>query len=201
MNDSFKLNKVNNLLTIVSRKSIKLSKETVEIKRNVGGLRQVKTTKNIIIATIVAMFVFIVTDTAKSSTGTVLLFGNVAQNVDLQIDHTEANFPLDIEGGETATEIATVTEFYNVAGGYDIDVTSANGGLANGSDVLDYEIDYDGNTANASTTTGTLEIVSAATSPTLSTGNAVSLAVTFAAHTTAVAGTYLDELTLTIRAP
>ncbi len=151
-----------------------------------------------------------------SSSGTILIVGNVPEECSIEVDHTEANFPLDITGGETATEVAQVTENYNAGGNYEIDIASVNGGLLNetatgpcsgaaANECVTYTVNYSGGSVGSAaieaTTTeykGDTGTVAAGTSP----GNSgEALTVTFAGLANGLAGLYLDELTLTIRAP
>lgn len=157
---------------------------------------------------LVFLCIFSVRQILANSTASVLLAGNVAERAWLEVfDYREDRMPMTIDQNWNQVFVF-FNEHYNIAGGYDIDIQSTNGGMKNGSTVYDYRLRYRNgagvwsawvwaSTAQASP----VEVNSNAPSPTPSNGVRTRMRARIIGVPNAPAGFYLDEITLTIRAP
>ncbi|HEV7369728.1 hypothetical protein [Arenibaculum sp.] len=126
-----------------------------------------------------------------TATGTLQLKGAVFKNCSIAIQ--EAAATLDIVGGETARQVATVSERCNSKLGYEITIVSSNSGVmrADGATAA-YTLVYDG------------QVRSLGTPWTITRGDRSNKATTAVVGVTlpstpnAVAGTYTDTVTIQI---
>lgn len=137
-----------------------------------------------------------------ASTGTLVLSGDVSVINDITVTPAASATTLDIVGGETATNVASVVEQSNNLAGYTIQIYSSNAGfLVNTSDATKstaYQLSYDGGamvTPPASGSPLTVKTVSSLNGLTTATSQ-VDADVT--AYATAPAGQYTDTVTLSI---
>jgi hypothetical protein len=143
------------------------------------------------------------TSTYAASTGTLTLSGNVAAVNDITVTPNGTNnTSLNIMGGESGKNVASVTEVSNDINGYKIQIHSANGGqlqlAGQPSKYTTYQISYAGGsytTPPLSASPVTIKNVSSLSALTSSTS---AVAVNVAAYPTALAGTYSDTVTFTI---
>lgn len=136
-----------------------------------------------------------------ATTGTLNLSGTVAVVSELTVNPNGANnSSLDILDGEANKLVGTTTETSNNLAGYQIKLSSLNGGeLRNTSDnnkKTNYTISFDGGATTAPSTTPTT--VKNITSLGTLTTDTSEIRISVEALATAAAGTYTDTLTLSI---
>jgi hypothetical protein len=157
-------------------------------------------TKQILIAALLISTVTTVSALAASS-GTLTVSGTVATVNDISITPNGSNnTTLNITAGESAKNIAAVSETSNDILGYKINLSSANAGeLQNASDVTKkttYTISYNGGSyVTPSNTPAQVKNVSSLAALTTNTSQVLINVVAFPG---AVAGTYSDTITLAI---
>ena len=138
-----------------------------------------------------------------TDSGSIILTGSVAKRVFITITGVGNYDSLDLMTDVTDLEIATVNEKSNVKAGYTVKLSSLNSSkfaTADSSDVLDYNLSYDG---AAVTFAGTEAVITDASDRTGSTASGVnkSLAISYAGTAVNIYdGTYSDTLTFTIEA-
>lgn len=134
-----------------------------------------------------------------SQSGTLSLSGVVAANNSISITPNGANnTSLNITGGATGVNVASVTEVSNDESGYKITVASTNSGFlqADSNDKTSYQVSYNGGSYITPTTNAsTVKTVSSLSQQTSATSQ-VTVNVTAAPN--AMAGTYSDTLTFSI---
>lgn len=141
------------------------------------------------------------TNAIAASSGTLIVSGSVAVVNNIVITpNTTNNTSLSITGGETAKNVASVSEQSNDPLGYKIFISSVNGGeLRNITDPTKkttYTISYDGAAASAPTTVAVQ--VKNVTSLTALTTDISAVTINVVALPAALAGTYSDTITLAI---
>lgn len=126
-----------------------------------------------------------------TGTGTLQLKGAVFKNCSIAIQ--EAAATLDIVGGETARQVATVSERCNSKSGYEITIVSSNSGVmrADGASAA-YTLVYDGQARSL----GTPWTIARGDRSNKTTTAVVG--VTLPSTPDAVAGTYTDTVTIQI---
>lgn len=149
---------------------------------------------------IMAALVLSSLSTFAGTSATLNLKGNVAAITDIQIAADAAAQSLGITTGSTNLKVATVTEQCNDKDGYDIMMSSTNGGkLVHSVDATKnttYQITYGtAGTFTPTTTPNKVKTVSSLTGLTTATSD-VKITVTSAPN--AVAGDYTDVLTFSI---
>lgn len=141
-----------------------------------------------------------------SSSSSIILFSYVNEVIDIEIENYDSSFfPLDLENAFNGI-LADVRVFYNLNGGYDIDIQSLNGGLKDGATTT---IDYDFRLtpsfspwmAASTAQSSPVEAISNGSSPTAGTGDVYRLRLNLLANPGIPGGVYIDELTITVRAP
>ena len=134
-------------------------------------------------------------------TGSLLLQGQVPEEVSLQVFAETAATGLDLTASPTALKVASVNEKSNSNTGYKIDLRSNNGGLLkNGSlDSLAYQISYDGGSLVSPTTTDQ-EVKTVISAGVYDVSSDVDISYTGKPATDMVEGTYSDTLVFTISA-
>ncbi|KHD88602.1 MAG: hypothetical protein OM95_08135 [Bdellovibrio sp. ArHS] len=138
-----------------------------------------------------------------ASSGTLLLQGTVSVVNDIVVAaNTANNTSLNITGGETGKNVATVTETSNNLNGYKIKISSPTGGelrhTTNSAQKTTYKIGYDGAASVTPTVAGV--VVKNVTALTGLTTDTSEVAVDVTAYANAAAGTYQDTLTIAIEA-
>lgn len=161
--------------------------------------------KKKIIVAIGAAIIFTSYAAKADTSATLFLEGYIETITELYIDPViGAATTLNIVGGETARNIASVTETSNNPGGYEILMASANAGLLvhnNGTSNTAYSIAYDGAAAVQPTAVGsevTVKTVAGPLAGTVTDTSAVDITVT--AGGALPAGPYTDTLILTMQA-
>lgn len=134
------------------------------------------------------------------TSATLNLKGNVAAVTEISVAADAAAQSLAIVSGSTNTKVATVTEQCNDKDGYDIMMSSINGGklvhTVDTSKNTSYQIAYGTGTLVAPTTTpAKVKTVSSLTGLTTVTSD---VKVTVTSAPTAIAGDYTDTLTFSI---
>lgn len=138
-----------------------------------------------------------------ATTGELILSGQVNTVFAITVTPDASATQLDIENGESGTNVASVNEQTNNPGGYKITVASDNDGrLIHDSDsnsFVTYQISYDGG-ANVQPTTAaqTVKTVASLAAPADVDSD---VTITFASKTDALGGTYSDRLVFEISAP
>ena len=137
-----------------------------------------------------------------ASSATLTVSGVVALVNDISVTPNGTNnTSLNIVGGETAKNVASVVETSNNAQGYVIQMSSANGGKLKSSSnnqQTSYTISYGGGSYAAPNTNPTT--VKTVNSLTGLTSNTSQVAINVTALPTASAGTYSDTITFAISA-
>ena len=128
---------------------------------------------------------------AASASGTIQLNSTVAQTCTVAV--TDAGAQLNILSGSNAVTVGSVVETCNDGAGYQISVTSANGGTlksnATGAQPISYTPIYDGQSSGSS-----VNVVRSSAQF----NKTATVAVTVPANAQAIAGSYADTLTITI---
>lgn len=141
---------------------------------------------------------------AYSASGTLTISGVVLAINELEITPIN-NTNLNIEGGETARLVGTVSERSNSFTGYKISMSSLNGSkLVNAADVSGntntaYTVSYDDNASYVSLTSSA-QVVKTVSSLTALTTVSSNVKVNVTAKAGAPAGTYSDTITISIAA-
>ncbi|MEE3623331.1 spore coat protein U domain-containing protein [Nitrospirillum sp. BR 11752] len=129
---------------------------------------------------------------AASASGTIQLNSTVAQTCTVAV--TDAGAQLNILSGSNAVTVGSVVETCNDGAGYQISVTSANGGTlksnATGAQPISYTPIYDGQSSGSS-----VNVVRSSAQF----NKTATVAVTVPANAQAIAGSYTDTLTITIQ--
>ncbi|MFZ9194639.1 MAG: hypothetical protein ACO271_09300 [Burkholderiales bacterium] len=126
--------------------------------------------------------------------GQIELRGSVAQNCGVVVSTLAKASALSITGGESNATVGTVQETCNVANGYTVTLGSANAGkLKNGSSEVAFSVAYD----NA---TGAISSGMTADRTSAQFNKSADVKVSFTGFANAIAGTYADDLTITIAA-
>ena len=133
--------------------------------------------------------------TPARANGTVALKGTVVANCGVQVDDLDAN--LNMTGGSTNLQVATVGEKCNSNRGYTVTISSANAGAL---------VNRDGARAAYTASYGGLSNQSLANPIVLTRNKAernwvyAPFTVTLPANAQRVAGTYFDTITITVAA-
>ncbi|MDZ5649286.1 spore coat protein U domain-containing protein [Nitrospirillum sp. BR 11828] len=129
---------------------------------------------------------------AAGASGTIQLNSTVAQTCTVAV--TDAGAQLNILTGSNAVTVGSVVETCNDGAGYQISVTSANGGTlksnATGAQPVSYTPIYDGQSSGSS-----VNVVRSSAQF----NKTATVAVTVPANAQAIAGSYTDTLTITIQ--
>ncbi|TWB41722.1 spore coat protein U domain-containing protein [Nitrospirillum pindoramense] len=129
---------------------------------------------------------------AAGASGTIQLNSTVAQTCTVAV--TDAGAQLNILSGSNAVTVGSVVETCNDGAGYQISVTSANGGTlksnATGAQPVSYTPIYDGQSSGSS-----VNVVRSSAQF----NKTATVAVTVPANAQAIAGSYTDTLTITIQ--
>ncbi|WP_044558555.1 spore coat protein U domain-containing protein [Azospirillum sp. B4] len=129
---------------------------------------------------------------AAGASGSIQLNSTVAQTCTVSV--TDAGAQLNILSGSSAVTVGSVVENCNDGAGYQISVSSANGGnlksSATGAQPISYTPIYDGQSAGSS-----VNVVRSAAAF----NKTATVAVTVPANAQAIAGAYTDTLTITIQ--
>lgn len=134
-----------------------------------------------------------------ASSGTLTLSGTVAAvNSVTVVPNSSNNLSIDIVNGQTAFNVASVTEWSNSLLGYKIQLSSLNSGeLKSGSVVgTTYTLSYDGSIYSTPSTTPTN--VRSVNSLTQLTSHTSPVLITVIANPNALAGTFTDTVTISI---
>ncbi|MDZ5646470.1 spore coat protein U domain-containing protein [Nitrospirillum sp. BR 11828] len=127
-----------------------------------------------------------------AASGTIQLNSTVAQTCTVAV--TDAGAQLNILTGSNAVTVGSVVETCNDGAGYQISVTSANGGTlksnATGAQPVSYTPIYDGQSSGSS-----VNVVRSSAQF----NKTATVAVTVPANAQAIAGSYTDTLTITIQ--
>jgi len=130
---------------------------------------------------------------AAGASGTVQLKGTVALSCTVAV--TDLNQTLNLTGGESNKQVGTVVENCNSGTGYNITVSSSNGGTltapGNGTQPINYTASYDGQSGSLS---GSLVVAR----QNAQFNKSAALSVTIPANAQAIAGSYSDTVTITI---
>lgn len=138
---------------------------------------------------------------AGNSSQSVLLFGYVPERLGLEVQY-ESNPSLDIVNEQgVKRKVATITESSNVSSGYEVVIISKNGGLTNNGQSLDYQISYGDNDVNVGSLGSGTVVYSSVQAAQVQRIVDLSINVLPISEGSLLGGTYLDELTLIIRAP
>ena len=137
--------------------------------------------------------------------GNITISGTVGNNTRIVVEPMAPYNDLDIDGGETDTKVATVTERCNKKGGYTVTLRSENAtasqaflkGTGSNEDVVNYSMTYGGIAVTLASGVGT---VTDTTARTTGQGVAKDLNVTIGTGGWYDEDTYSDTLTLTIAA-
>ena len=138
----------------------------------------------------------------SASIGSLVLTGTVSDTVALVVTANGTNnTTMNIVGGESAKNVASVAETSNDLAGYHIQMSSANGGelRLNGTSSTyktTYQVSYDG--ASYFTPSSTLTTIKNVASLTGNTTHNSAVLVDVVAYAAAPEGTYSDTLTFTI---
>ncbi|MEA1649306.1 hypothetical protein UAJ10_09775 [Nitrospirillum sp. BR 11164] len=127
-----------------------------------------------------------------AASGTIQLNSTVAQTCTVAV--TDAGTQLNILAGSSAVTVGSVVETCNDGAGYQISVSSANGGTlkssATGAQPISYTPIYDGQSSGSS-----VNVVRSSAQF----NKTATVAVTVPANAQAIAGSYTDTLTITIQ--
>ncbi|MDG3440686.1 spore coat protein U domain-containing protein [Nitrospirillum amazonense] len=127
-----------------------------------------------------------------AASGTIQLNSTVAQTCSVAV--TDAGTQLNILTGSNAVTVGSVVETCNDGAGYQISVSSANGGTlkssATGAQPISYTPIYDGQSSGSS-----VNVVRSSAQF----NKTATVAVTVPANAQAIAGSYTDTLTITIQ--
>ncbi|MEC4592537.1 spore coat protein U domain-containing protein [Nitrospirillum amazonense] len=127
-----------------------------------------------------------------AASGTIQLNSTVAQTCTVSV--TDAGAQLNILAGSNAVTVGSVVETCNDGAGYQISVSSANGGnlksSATGAQPVSYTPIYDGQSSGSS-----VNVVRSSAQF----NKTATVAVTVPANAQAIAGSYTDTLTITIQ--
>ena len=165
-----------------------------------------KNIKQKIAATLATMIIFASFAAKADTSATLFLEGYIETITELYIDPViGAATTLNIVGGETARNIASVTETSNNPDGYEILMASENAGLlthTNGTSNTAYSISYDGaTTAVQPTAVGSETTVKTVAGPLAGTvTDTSSVDITVTAGGALPAGAYTDTLIFTMQA-
>jgi len=137
------------------------------------------------------------------TTGEINLSGTVDPEYSISVSEAGAASDLDIVNGESATNIATVTELSNDPAGYKVQLRSTNAGkIVNEDDsgaFVTYSLSYNGSSI---TPTASFQDARTEASAALTPGNTSEVTITFTGlGTSATAGEYTDTIELEIGAP
>ncbi len=133
-----------------------------------------------------------------ATSGTLLLKGNVAEILSIDVQESANAQALDLIGGEADTLVADVVEKSNSTTGYTVTLSSANAGkLVNtglASQTVDYTLNYGGQLVDLSAGNGTY------TDNNPGTGQDINkeLKINITGSNTLAAGDYTDTVTLSI---
>jgi hypothetical protein len=136
-----------------------------------------------------------------ASSGSLIVSGSVSMVNSLVVTPNVANnTSLNITGGESAKNVASVAETSNDLAGYKIMMSSATGGLlvnqSNSANSTAYQVSYNGGAAQSITSAG-IAVKNVASLAALTT-NTSAVAVNVTAYPSAPAGVYQDTLTISI---
>lgn len=140
----------------------------------------------------------------SATTGDLILSGSVAPTLSMAIT-ASGNTNLDIVGGETAKQVATVAEHTNDADGYTISAYSVNGGKLinddNSSVQVAYTLKYDGGSdITLGAGSGSATVVKNSGALTQAVNDTSAVQVSLNSYPGAPSGTYSDTVTFTIQA-
>lgn len=152
--------------------------------------------RNIMVAAMV--FGFALTAQA-STTGTLLLRGNVPEILSIQVNAEGGATSLDLSTDKTDYKVATVLERSNSSTGYTVSISSLNNGSlvrSGGSESFGYTMKYDGSSVDLSSGASFNNAAAAA----VASNKDVTISYTGVASEEMVAGDYEDTVTFTIAA-
>lgn len=131
---------------------------------------------------------------AADSSASLQLRGTVPANCTVQV--VDAGASLNLLAGETSRQVGTVSETCNAGGGYQITLSSANGGQLGGGagQKVGYTVSYGDEAATGLALPLTMSRAAAAF------GKTQALSVSLPAQARLAAGDYQDALTVTIAA-
>ncbi len=136
--------------------------------------------------------------TFAATTGSLQLRGAIVPQLELSVTPSADALNVNVQAGNSGLKVATVSESCNDKNGYDITMTSANGGKlvsVNGGETT-YELSYNGLSAGQPTVSP--KTIKTVTNITGATTVMSDVLINVTAAPNAVAGEYLDTLTFSI---
>jgi hypothetical protein len=138
------------------------------------------------------------TTTMAATSGVLLLQGQVAKKLSIDVTAASAASALNLEVTQSDLAVASVNEKSNSNTGYKVTITSANAGKllrAGGSEVFAYTMKYGGSAVALSGSGTTISTASAAS---VNVNKSLAISYTGVPAESMVEGTYSDTLTLNI---